>query len=340
MSEQNVNADFNSAADFNSDSDSPLLRAENVVKHFRGGGEFGRGEIARALNGASVSVMPGEVFCLVGESGCGKSTLARVIMGLDSPTAGEVYFDGARIDNLSARKRRRFCRELQMVFQNPHGSLNPRMTAGEMLEEALRFHFPKTQNRREKIVAALEATGLSADAAGRYPHQFSGGQRQRISIARALIVAPRFIAADEPIAALDVSVQAQILNLLSDLRRARKLAYLFITHDLSVVEHFGDRAAVMYAGKICEESIVASLFARPRHPYTRILLDAAPQIGKPFSPSPKRVGEPPSPLRIPSGCAFHPRCPHADSRCKREIPPLLSAGDSLVACHAVSEGRI
>ncbi|MGI9296461.1 MAG: ABC transporter ATP-binding protein [Gammaproteobacteria bacterium] len=320
--------------------DAPLLRVRNAVKHFRGGGEFGRGAVARALNGVSLEVRAGEVFCVVGESGCGKSTLARVIVGLHSPTSGEVYFDGARMDDLPPRKRRRFRRELQMVFQNPHGSLNPRMTAGEMLEEALRFHFPKTEDRRGKIAAALEATGLSADAAARYPHQFSGGQRQRISIARALIVAPRCIVADEPIAALDVSVQAQILNLLADLRRSRRLAYLFITHDLSVVEHFGDRAAVMYAGKICEVARVAPLFARPRHPYTRVLLDAAPRIGKPFAPATKRPGEPPSPLNIPSGCAFHPRCPHAAERCRREIPEPLAVGDAVVACHAVSEGRI
>ena len=308
-----------------------LLRVQNAVKHFGG-----RGRTARALNGVSFEVRRGEVFCVVGESGCGKSTLARVIVGLETPDAGEVHFDGARIDNISPRNRRRLCRELQMVFQNPHGSLNPRMTAGEMLEEALRFHFPQTRDRRQKVVAALAATGLSADAAGRYPHQFSGGQRQRISIARALIVAPRFIVADEPIAALDVSVQAQILNLLIDLRRARGLAYLFITHDLSVVRYFGDRVAVMYAGRICEMSPVAEMFSRPRHPYTRMLLDAAPQIGKPVAE--KRAGEPPSPLNIPSGCAYHPRCPFASDRCRREIPTL--SAEAGVACHAVAEGRI
>ncbi len=319
--------------------EAPLLRAENVAKHFLGGGEFARREKVRALNGVSLAVRAGEAFCVVGESGCGKSTLARVIAGLHAPDSGAIYFDGARIDNISARRRRRFCRALQMIFQNPHGALNPRMKVGEMLAEALRFHFPKESGRRQKAAAALEATGLAADALERYPHQFSGGQRQRISIARALVTAPRFIIADEPIAALDVSVQAQILNLLAELRRARGLAYLFITHDLSVVEHFGDRVAVMYLGRICETAACAELFARPRHPYTRILLDAAPKIGKPPRPV-RAAGEPPTPLNIPSGCPFHPRCPHAFSRCKTEIPILRADGESAVACHAAEEGRI
>lgn len=332
-------SDNSAAASSDNINDKPLMRTEDLVKHFAGGGEFARGAQVRALNGVSVLIRPGEVFCVVGESGCGKSTLARVIAGLHQPTSGEVWFDGERVDNLSARARRRVCRTMQMVFQNPHGSLNPRMKIGDMLNEALRFHFPGQGGRQDKIVAALEATGLSADAAHRYPHQFSGGQRQRVSIARALIVQPRFIIADEPIAALDVSVQAQILNLLADLRQARSLAYLFITHDLSVVEHFGDRVAVMYLGQVCESATAAELFRRPRHPYTQILLQAAPKIGKPLVAA-KLPGEPPTPLDIPAGCPFHPRCPHAQERCRREPPTLQSAGEAQVSCHAVSEGRI
>ncbi|MGI9306147.1 MAG: ABC transporter ATP-binding protein [Gammaproteobacteria bacterium] len=317
----------------------PLLRVKDARKHFVGGGEFSRTAVVRALNGVDLDVRESEVVCVVGESGCGKSTLARVIAGLHKPSGGEVHFDGVRIDHLSARKRRRFCRDLQMIFQNPQGALNPRMKIGAMLAEALRFHFPQERGWREKSAATLEATGLAADALERYPHQFSGGQRQRISIARALIVAPRFIIADEPVAALDISVQAQILNLLAELRRARRLAYLFITHDLAVVEHFADRAAVMYLGRVCELSPAAPLFARPRHPYTRILLDAAPAAGKPLRAA-KLPGEPPTPLNIPPGCPFHPRCPHADARCRREMPLLKTAGESQTACHAVEEGRI
>lgn len=318
-----------------------LVRTEDVQMHFSAGPEFGRGAVIRAVNGVSLSVSEGEMLCVVGESGCGKSTLARVIAGLYRPTSGKVYFEETRSDSLPARERRRYCRFLQMIFQNPAASLNPRMTVGQALEEVLRFHFPEMDAaaRRERAVTALRETGLEEDALSRWPHQFSGGQLQRISIARALVVAPRFLIADEPIAALDVSVQAQILNLLLELRSTRRIACLFITHDLSVVRHFGDRAAVMYLGEVCEQAAVGDLFERPRHPYTRILLEAAPQIGKPPHAA-KLPGEPPSPLNLPSGCAFHPRCPHASDRCRSERPMLRQTGGSWTACHAVEEGRI
>ena len=322
---------------------TPLLVVDNIVKHFRLGSQFGGSkQLIRAVNGVSLQIVAGEVFCVVGESGCGKSTLARIIAGLHSPSSGAVHFDGQRVDNLSAAARRPFRRAMQMIFQNPQESINPRMTVGQTLEEALRFHFPSLSatQRREKIIAALRETGMDEDAMPRYPHQFSGGQRQRISIARALIVNPQCIIADEPIAALDVSVQAQILNLLSDLGEARQLAYFFITHDLSVVENFGHRAAVMYLGAICETASCDLLFARPRHPYTQILLETAPKIGKPLTVA-KLAGEPPSPLAVPAGCTFHPRCPHADNRCRRETPKLRRLLDgNEVACHAVEEERI
>ena len=322
--------------------DTALLSVQGVVKHFRGGGQFFGGSApVRAINGVDMSLSLGEVFCVVGESGCGKSTLARLVAGLISPTAGKIYFDGKRMDNLSSAQRRPFRRAMQMIFQNPQASLNPRMTVRQTLTEALRFHFRglSRAEREERAAATLAATGMSADALARYPHEFSGGQRQRLSIARALIVEPQFIIADEPIAALDVSVRAQILNLLADLRDARGLAYLFITHDLSVVEHFAHRVAVMYLGAVCEEAERDALFSRPRHPYTQILLQSAPRIGRPLHPA-KLPGEPPTPLSIPSGCAFHPRCPFASARCKTERPLLRPTADGMTACHAVEEGRI
>ena len=314
-----------------------LLSARGIVKHYRL-----RGAEVRAVNDVSVHIAAGEVLCVVGESGCGKTTLARVIAGLLRPTAGEVYYRGKRIDALSGRDRLPICRAMQMIFQNPYESLNPRMTVLQTLREALRFHFPETsgEERRTRMEKALADTGLSADALSRYPHQFSGGQRQRISIARALIVRPQCLIADEPVAALDLSVQAQILNLLTDLRETRRLAYLFITHDLSVVENFGDRAAVMYLGAVCETAPCRLLFSRPRHPYTRILLEASPKIGKPLRP-PSLPGEPPSPMSLPSGCVFHPRCPHANRRCQTEPPRLRQESPQVqIACHAVEEGRI
>ena len=334
----------NPAAPESSNGESPLLEVSRVEKRFVGGGEFsGRQTVIRALNGVSLSIRRGEIFCVVGESGCGKSTLARVILGLISPDAGKITFDGQRVDNLRERERRRFRRRMQMIFQNPQASLNPRMRAGQILAEALRFHFPRFSAAEvsARVVAALEATGLDASAVPRRPHEFSGGQRQRVSIARALIVQPELVVADEPVAALDVSVQAQILNLMSDLRKERGLSYLFITHDLSVVEHFGARAAVMYLGAVCEAAPCKELFARPRHPYSQMLLESAPRLGRPPPADDSGIGEPPSAARLPAGCAFASRCPHAREQCRRESPAPISVGkERIVACHAVAEGRI
>ena len=343
----NAGMSENSIAPESSESsaaESPLLAVERVEKRFVGGGEFsGRRTVVRALNGVSLSIRRGEIFCVVGESGCGKSTLARVALGLIRPDAGRVFFDGRRVDNLPERARRPFRRRMQMIFQNPQASLNPRMRAGQILAEAVRFHFPglSPDEAAARTTAALEATGLDASAIPRRPHEFSGGQRQRVSIARALIVEPDLVVADEPVAALDVSVQAQILNLMSDLRKARGLSYLFITHDLSVVEHFGARAAVMYLGTVCETAPCAQLFADPRHPYSRTLLESAPRLGRAPRADAGGIGEPPSAADIPAGCAFAARCPHAREICRRETPPPLPAGENrLVACHAVAEGRI
>lgn len=323
----------------------PLLEVRNITKTFRAGGQFAGRKAAtiHALNGVSLQIYPAEVFCVVGESGCGKSTLAQVIAGLHRPDSGEVLLDGKRIDNLTEKARRPHRRAVQMIFQNPDASLNPRMTVRQTLTEVARFHFPdKTPAQAlEDATAALADTGLSADALPKYPHQFSGGQRQRLSIARALIAKPRFVIADEPVAALDVSVQAQILNLLGELRASQGLAFLFISHDLSVVRAFGDRAAVMYLGAVVEEAKCAELFAAPRHPYSKTLLAAAPAINKPLPPMSSLADEQPSPDALPSGCFFHPRCPHVADNCRQAQPQLQQLTKTQkAACHAIDEGRI
>lgn len=321
-------------------SPAPLVEVCDVVKTFRTGGQFGgRNSVnIHALNGVSLRVYPSEVFCIVGESGCGKSTLAQIIAGLHKPDKGKVLLNGERIDNTNTKSRRR---AVQMIFQNPDASLNPRMTIKQMLTEVVRFHFPHLTAKAalEEAAQALNDTGLSADALPRYPHQFSGGQRQRLSIARALIAKPQFVIADEPVAALDVSVQAQILNLLGELRAKQGLAFLFISHDLSVVRAFGDRAAVMYLGAICEQATCGELFQSPRHPYSKMLLSAAPAIGKPL-PS-MTSGEQPSPSNMPPGCPFHPRCPNAAQSCQTSPPPLTPITQNRkAACYAITEGRI
>ncbi len=297
----------------------------------------------KAINGVDLDMERGEALCIVGESGCGKSTVARVIMGLLDPTAGRVFFDGKRIDTLSAAERLPFRRRMQMIFQNPYASLNPRMTVQQMLEEPVRFHHGALTpaERIEKVHQTMASVGIDPSWSDRYPHEFSGGQRQRISIARALSVDPEFLVADEPISALDVSIQAQVLNLLMQARRERGLTYLFITHDLSVVEHFGSRVAVMYLGRVCELAGVRELFERPRHPYTQALLSAIPRLDARRPGHIRLIGEVTTPIDLPTGCLFHPRCRHADERCRREAPPLVDTGErGSVACHGVSEGRL
>ena len=312
---------------------APLLRAERLVKHFPvRSGLFGRARGAvQAVDDISFELYPGETLALVGESGCGKSTAGKLLLRLIEPTSGRVFFEGKNVSSLEERAMRSLRREMQIIFQDPYGSLNPRMTVGDMLEEPLRLH---GLYRNSRVSELLGLVGLSPHHASRYPHEFSGGQRQRIGIARALAVEPRLIVCDEPVSALDVSIQAQVINLLQDLQRQFGLAYVFIAHDLAVVKHIATRVAVMYLGKIVELADKRSLFAEPRHPYTRALLSAIP-IPDPALRQSRVVlqGDVPSPYNPPSGCRFRTRCPYAQALCSAQVP-LLEGG---VACHFWTE---
>ncbi|OEY66405.1 ABC transporter ATP-binding protein [Marinobacter sp. X15-166B] len=334
---------------------APLVRVRQLEKRFDLSGglldqlRFREGRLTRhreyvhAINGVDLDIEPGEALCVVGESGCGKSTVARTVMGLLSPTAGEVHYEGQRIDNLSRAAAMPYRRKMQMIFQNPYASLNPRMTIQQTLEEPIRFHRRdwKPEQVQAKVAEVMASVGIDPDWGKRFGHEFSGGQRQRIAIARALVVDPEFIVADEPISALDVSIQAQVLNLLKEAQDSRGLTYLFITHDLAVVEHFGTRVAVMYLGRICELATTATLFAKPRHPYTQALLSAIPRLEDERPNHIRLQGEVPTPVQLPSGCVFHGRCPYANARCKEEIPRLIATDDGTrVACHGVEEGRL
>lgn len=336
-------------------ADNKILSVKNVVKHFDISGgfldqiRFKKGKIClekitvKAVNDVSLFIKKGETLSVVGESGCGKSTLARVILGLYPPNAGEVYYGGKRIDNLTHEQMLPFRKKMQMIFQDPYASLNPRKTVQQTLEEPLRFHHPELSNNeiKDKIELVMEQVGVDQAWIRRYPHEFSGGQRQRISIARGLILDPEFIVADEPVSALDVSIQAQILNLLMKAGRERDLTYLFITHDLSVVRHISTRVAVMYLGTVCELAKAEDLFANPRHPYTKALLSAIPVVGEKNAKHIKLKGEVPTPVELPTGCVFHARCVYADKRCSSQVPALRTLDNGTeVACHAVEENRI
>jgi len=300
--------------------------------------------LIKAVDGVSFGIRRGETLALVGESGCGKSTVARLLVGLHAPTRGSIRFDGVELSDRTARAelavlRRRF----QMIFQDPYASLNPRWRVRNIIAEPIRAHrlAHGAGPVRERVEALLRQVGLAPADADKFPHEFSGGQRQRISIARALSSNPDFLVCDEPTSALDVSVQAQILNLMKDLQREFGLTYLFISHNLAVVHHIADRVGVMYLGRLVELGSVDQIFARPQHPYTRMLLDAIPDLEATGTRRTPVAGEVPNPLDPPSGCAFHPRCPWADARCRTERPePREGPTGVLTACHAIEEQRL
>ena len=325
---------------------APLVDVRGLVKHFPGArGLWGLGPrrgAVRAVDGVSFTIAAGQTLGLVGESGCGKSTAGRTILRLVEPTAGQVMFDGADVFALGAAELRALRRRMQIVFQDPYSSLNPRMTVRRTLREPLEIHrLAPASDMDRRIAALLEEVGLDPDFADRYPHELSGGQRQRVGIARALSVEPKFLVCDEPVSALDVSIQAQVLNLLTDLQRKRRLTYLFIAHDLAVVKHIADQVVVMYLGKIVELAPAAVLYRAPRHPYTTSLLSAVP-VPDPQAQRQRIVlpGDVPSPANPPPGCPFHPRCPHPqkNARCRTEPPALREvAAGQFAACHFAEE---
>ena len=313
-----------------------LLTATDLTRHYTVSGGFLKPKVVvRALDGVSFTLPAGRTLAVVGESGCGKSTLARQITMIETPTAGEFWLDGIEMTRADKLQRKIARPLVQMVFQNPFASLNPRKRIGTMLEEPLLINTPLTAGEREDQARAMMArVGLRPEHYRRFPHMFSGGQRQRVAVARALMLNPKIVVADEPVSALDVSIQAQVLNLLMDLQDELGVAYLFISHNLAVVEHIAHDVLVMYLGKVVESGTKAALFATPRHPYTRALLASTPSL----DPAQRRTkivlrGEPSSPINPPPGCAFHKRCLHAIPRCAAEVPPLRQFGAQQVACH-------
>lgn len=331
-------------------TDNVMIRVEALKRYFYSTPpllnrilEGRRKQIIRAVDGIDFEIKRGRCLSLVGESGCGKSTIARLIVGLYKPTSGYIVFgndlsgDQVVSGQIGQKEQR-----MQMIFQDPYASLNPRWRVSKIVAEPIR-HGNRLGDRGEikrRVNTLLDQVGLSPSDGRKYPHEFSGGQRQRISIARALAGEPQFLVCDEPTSALDVSVQAQILNLMKELQQRYGLTYLFISHDLAVVYYISDDVGVMYLGRICELADTHTLFTRPRHPYTRFLLDAIPDLELTGRERLPVGGEVPSPISPPSGCAFHPRCPYADNRCQREVPQLLENQGARVACHAVQEGRL
>ncbi|EFL44319.1 ABC transporter, ATP-binding protein [Fannyhessea vaginae PB189-T1-4] len=322
----------------------PLLHVEHLTKTFPvGSGSFKNGfkkKVVHAVNDVSFDIYPGETFGLVGESGCGKSTTGRCIMRLTNPTSGIVEFEGKNVVTMNKKELKEMRRNMQYIFQDPYASLNPRMTIGEIVSEPLIIHnlMPNADERIDYVRKLLDVVGLNPEHINRYPHEFSGGQRQRVGIARAFAMRPKLIICDEPVSALDVSIQAQVLNLLDDLQQEYGTAYLFIAHDLSVVQHISDRVAVMYLGNMMEYSDWKSLYSAPQHPYTQSLLSAVPIPDPDIQRSRKRIilkGDPPSPINPPSGCRFHTRCPIAQKVCAQEPQPVLRQMEAghFCACH-------
>ena len=326
----------------------PLLHVENLCKEFTADSSVFSKEkkSVKAVDNISFDIYPGETFGLVGESGCGKSTTGRCIMRLTNPTGGKVVFDGKDVATMSKAELKHMRRDMQFIFQDPYASLNPRMTIGEIVSEPLVIH-GEMDNKEERINYVrelLDIVGLNPEHINRYPHEFSGGQRQRVGIARAFALKPKLIICDEPVSALDVSIQAQVLNLLKDLQKQYGTAYLFIAHDLSVVQHISDRVAVMYLGNMMEVSDWKTLYAEPHHPYTQSLLSAVPVPDPDVQHSRKRIilkGDPPSPINPPSGCRFHTRCPIACEKCSQERPELREVADGhFCACHFAADHPI
>jgi len=329
---------------------APLVKADSIGKVFDVSPPWlnrvleGKPRLLlHAVDGVSFEIERGETLALVGESGCGKSTVARLLVGLYRPSSGSVRFDGEDLSSIAGPQAQALRRRMQMIFQDPYASLNPRWRVSDIIAEPIRVHrlIESPADIEARVAQLLGQVGLAASDAVKFPHQFSGGQRQRISIARALASEPEFLVCDEPTSALDVSVQAQVLNLMRELQRARGLTYLFISHNLAVVHHVSDRVGVMYLGRIVEIAPRARIFGSPRHPYTRMLLDAIPDISMSGRARTPVGGEVPNPLNPPSGCTFHPRCPLANERCKAERPVLREITEGgRVACHAVEEGRL
>ncbi len=321
---------------------TPLIQVKNLSKTFAANGGFlKKADQLHAVSNISFDIMPGETLCLVGESGCGKSTLGRCILQLIKPTEGEVIYNGQNLAELNKKGMRPFRQDLQMIFQDPYASLNPRMTIREIVGAPLEsFGFAKSEEEREaRIKEICEIIGISEEWLNKYPHEFSGGQRQRIVIARALIMNPKFVVCDEPVSALDVSIRSQVLNLMKDIQEKYGYSYLFISHDLSVVNYIGDRIAVMYLGQIVELADKEELFNNPKHPYTQALLSAIPVADVTYKRERKYLeGEVPSPLNPPSGCKFRTRCPYATEQCGKEVPAFTEHGQKhFVACHRCDE---
>lgn len=316
--------------------DKVLVELRNLTKDFPVAGS-GKKVAVHAVSDVSLEIFSGETLALVGESGCGKSTLGRLLLGLIEPTGGEVLFDGENIAARKGKALREKRREMQIIFQDPYASLNPRMDVEHIIAEPLNTHkvYPSKEQTRQRVLELMDEVGIPKEFLRRYPHQFSGGQRQRIGIARALALNPKLIVCDEPVSALDVSIQSQVINLLEDLQGQYGLTYLFISHDLSVVRHISDRVCVMFLGCICEIGDTADIYEKPLHPYTRFLLDSVPKPDPTQRDDDRELltGEIPSPVNPPSGCRFRTRCPYADETCAKERPELKDCGGRKVACH-------